>query len=82
MSQTNVEERIDELEHRVEERFADLDRRLSQLSERVPVPDPDKPWWHRIVGIFRDDPAFEEAMRLGREYRESLRPDDNEDAAN
>ena len=28
----------------------------------------------KIEGIFANDPAFEEAMRLGREYRESLRP--------
>jgi len=27
----------------------------------------------RIVGVFQDDPEFEQSMRLGREYRESLR---------
>jgi hypothetical protein len=27
-----------------------------------------------IYGAFARDPHFEEAMRLGREYRESLRP--------
>ena len=32
------------------------------------------PWWKEIAGIFADDPAFEEAMRLGREWRESFRP--------
>jgi hypothetical protein len=26
------------------------------------------------MGAFDNDPDFEEAMRLGREYRESLRP--------
>jgi hypothetical protein len=27
----------------------------------------------------KDDPVYEEAMRLGREYRQSLRPKDEED---
>ena len=30
-------------------------------------------------GAFADDPEFEEAIRLGREYRESLRPRDDEE---
>ncbi len=37
--------------------------------------------WQRVVGVFADDPEFEEAMRLGREYRESLRPQDDEAAS-
>jgi hypothetical protein len=32
------------------------------------------PWWDRVSGTFANDPAFEEAMRLGREWRESFRP--------
>jgi hypothetical protein len=31
-------------------------------------------WLDDIYGAFANDPDFEEAMRLGREYRESLRP--------
>lgn len=31
----------------------------------------DKPWWEEIRGTFRDDPVYDEAMRLGREWRES-----------
>lgn len=42
-----------------------------QLEEKVEPPF--KPWWERIAGTFADSPAYEEAMRLGREYRESLR---------
>lgn len=30
-----------------------------------------QPWWQRIRGTFKDDPAYDEAMRLGREWRES-----------
>ena len=35
-------------------------------------------WWKRIVGVYRNDPEFAEAERLGREYRESLRPQESE----
>ena len=41
--------------------------------------EPQKPWWEEIWGRFKDDPEYEEAMRLGREYRESLRPKDEDD---
>jgi hypothetical protein len=31
-------------------------------------------WWEKMFGSFADSEGFEEAVRLGREYRESLRP--------
>lgn len=35
-------------------------------------------WWEQIYGTFA---GSEEAMRLGREYRESQRPNDEEQTA-
>jgi hypothetical protein len=32
------------------------------------------PWWEEILGSFANDPVYDEAMQLGRQYRESLRP--------
>jgi hypothetical protein len=32
-----------------------------------------QPWWEKITGTFSDNPDYDEAMKLGREYRESLR---------
>jgi hypothetical protein len=32
------------------------------------------PWWEERWGLFDDDPDYEKAMELGRQYRESLRP--------
>lgn len=29
------------------------------------------PWWEKITGTFKDDPEYDEAMRLGAEYRRS-----------
>ena len=34
----------------------------------------EMPRWKQHIGIFADDPMHEEAMRLGREYRESQKP--------
>jgi hypothetical protein len=57
MSQT-LEKRVEELEKQVAE--------LSAVAGGVSC----KKDWRRTVGIFKDDPDFEEAVRLGREYRE------------
>ncbi|NJL86094.1 MAG: hypothetical protein HC886_09105 [Leptolyngbyaceae cyanobacterium SM1_1_3] len=31
------------------------------------------PWWNQIAGTFADNSAYDESIRLGREYRGSLR---------
>jgi hypothetical protein len=59
---------------KLEERVAALEAEVAILKEIVGNSKSKEPWWKEIVGAFRGDPAFLEAMRLGREYRESLRP--------
>ncbi len=60
----------------LEERVAALEAEVERLKrERNLEETKDKPWWERIYGAFADDPMFEEAMRLGEEYRRSQRPD-------
>ncbi len=65
----------------LEERVAALEDKLRQFEHRQGTGEPpDVPQgWKRFVGVFQDDPAFEEAVRLGREWRESQRPPDYED---
>lgn len=59
----------------MEARLAQLETKVEQLEEKfVTDAAPAKPWWESIVGVFAGDEDFKEAMRLGREYRESLRP--------
>jgi hypothetical protein len=65
----------------LEERVALLEAEVARLKkERECVEAPNKPWWKEIWGTYKDDPHYAEAMRLGREYRESLRPKDDEEA--
>jgi hypothetical protein len=64
-----------------------MSEELQQLLERVEKLEKDVfvlknhgandlPWWERIAGRFENDPVFDEIVRLGRQYRESLRPED------
>jgi hypothetical protein len=57
----------------LEKRLAALEAEVSEL-RRIVKKEDDVPWWQKIMGTFANDPYYEEAMRLGREYRESTRP--------
>jgi hypothetical protein len=57
---------LDERLTAVEEELARVKRQLANNS-----PEPARPWWETQVGIFADDPLYDEAMRLGREWRKS-----------
>jgi hypothetical protein len=64
----------------LETRVANLEVIVAQLRQKIETEERNKlPWWKQISETFADDGAYEEAMRLGREYRESLRPKDDEE---
>lgn len=59
-------------ETKIEERLAALEREVAELKRQLPLTEPIvQPWWEITAGTFADDPAFEEAMELGRQYRKS-----------
>jgi len=60
MTQTQLEERL----LAVETALAEIQRRLATL---LPAPH----WLDEIIGSFKDEPAFEEVIALGRAFRES-----------
>lgn len=59
----------------LEIRLIALEAEVARLKKKVEATDETAlPWWEKISGTFADDPIYDEAMQLGREYRESLRP--------
>ncbi len=58
----------------LEKRIAALEGELAALRRKIETTDISTPWWERIAGTFAHDPVYDEAMKLGRKYRESLRP--------
>ena len=48
----------------------ELEARLRAVVEQAGTP-----WWEQISGTFANDPICDEAMRLGRKWRESQRPE-------
>lgn len=63
----------------LEERVALLEQEVLQLKRQLQKPA-EVPWWEQIGGVFANVPAFDEAVLLGRKYRESQRQDGGEDA--
>jgi hypothetical protein len=57
----------------VEDRLAALEAEVAQLKLRLNGGNEEQTW-KRVIGTFANDPAYDKAMKIGREYRESLRP--------
>lgn len=55
---------------KIENRLTILESEVAELK----IQKQNLPWWEKIVGVFENDEDFDNAMKLGREYRESLRP--------
>jgi hypothetical protein len=59
----------------LEQRVLALEAEVKQLKGGSGQPNKADPQWVLAhAGRFKDDPGFDEIVRLGREYRESLRP--------
>ena len=54
----------------IEKRLILLEKEVALLKEKTGQEIvTKKPWWEERMGMFADDPVYDEAMRLGREYR-------------
>ena len=58
----------------VENEVAKIQTQIALKKDEVTIP-----WYEAIAGTFANSEGYEDAMRLGREYRESLRPKEGED---
>jgi hypothetical protein len=54
------------------ERLGIVEKELAELKERVARQETNGSWIERIAGTFKDDPEFDEIVRLGREFRRSV----------
>jgi hypothetical protein len=53
----------------IEQRLADLEAEAERLRIKVDRFSLEKHWREEIVGTFANNPEYNEAMPLGREYR-------------
>jgi hypothetical protein len=58
----------------LENRVAAIERELAEIKKVLRGNGDSQPWWERIAGSFHGSAEYQEAMRLGAEYRKSLRP--------
>jgi hypothetical protein len=62
---TKLADRVAELERDVQE----LKQALRERLPTEPRPKPDKDAWRKTFGVFKDDPFYDDMVRLGRNYR-------------
>jgi hypothetical protein len=69
MTTQQLEEHSQPLEARVkalESELAQVKQILSGFLQQ------ESPWWSKVAGSFENDPTFDEAVRLGQEWRKSV----------
>jgi hypothetical protein len=61
----------------LEARLATLEEEMVEVKRLLMTKKelPQVPWWDKIAGSFAGDPDFDEAERLGREWRRSAQDD-------
>jgi hypothetical protein len=61
-------------EAHLEQRLAALERAVADLQGRLAGGPPPDNWLERVTGSISDEPAFLEALELGRSIRQADRP--------
>lgn len=56
-------------EQTIEKRLAQLEREVAELKQHVGKSLRGNGWLGQITGSFKDDPEFDEVLRLGQEIR-------------
>ncbi len=65
----------------MEERVKSLEQEVAGMRALLRRSASGKNDWESTVGAFESDPLFQEALRLGREYRESQPPLEDREGA-
>lgn len=62
-------------QQQLEEKVIYLEQEMSQVKQILSINNKKSvPWWEKITGTFADNLAFDEAMKLGNQYRQSDKP--------
>ncbi len=61
----------------IEERLAKIERDIEMLKARNASGGHNGDWLDRFIGVFENDPDFDEIVRLGEEFRHEDRPRDD-----
>jgi hypothetical protein len=65
-------QQIEERSERLEARVATLETELEQMKQMLFGSHQQKEtWWLKVAGSFENDPTFDEAIRLGQEWRKT-----------
>jgi hypothetical protein len=65
-------QQLEERSQRLEARVTNLEGELAQMKQILSgFLQKESPWWLKVAGSFENDPTFDEAVRLGQEWRRS-----------
>lgn len=59
----------------IEGRLTVLESQIAELKCQMALAQASDNWFSHVAGSFKDEPEFEEVLRLGHEIRQSDRPD-------
>jgi hypothetical protein len=62
----------------IDQRLENVERELAALKGEIKALKPDANWISAISGTFKDDPEFDEVLRLGKELRDAERPEEGD----
>lgn len=62
----------------IEQRLAKVEHEVQLLKEQAESDRPNPRWISEITGSFKDDPEFDEILRLGKESRETDQTSDDQ----
>jgi hypothetical protein len=65
-------------EQMLENRLEAVENAVAEIKRQLAATPPAPNWLERMAGSFKDEPAFEEVIRLGREFREADRPPEDD----
>ena len=64
----------------IDDRVEALEQKVADLTRLVAAGPKDPYAWRSTVGMSANDPGFDEMVKLGKQYRQSLRAEDVPDA--